>query len=143
MLRGLPQRSSGQPQWILFTALPHGVGVEQIFRVQLSGKGLEQLTKGRYPSEAPAFSPDGKRVAFAQLGAGVFSMNLDGTGLRRLTDNGRDTFPSWSPNGKQIVFLRPSASGWGSMSCRRPGRGSVGLAKRLPPAGRPGQLTGS
>ena len=40
-------------------------------------------------------------------------MNLDGTGVRRLTDNGRDSFPAWSPDGKQIAFIRPSANGWG------------------------------
>ena len=133
---GQPQRSSGQPQWILFTALPHGVGVEQIFRMQLSGKGLKQLTRGTYPSEAPALSPNGRRVAFAQLGAGVFTMNPDGTGRRRLTDNSRDTFPAWSPNGKQIAFLRPSANGWGVYVMSASGAGERRL-RRAPSAGRP------
>ncbi|MDP7551421.1 MAG: hypothetical protein QF896_09580, partial [Acidimicrobiales bacterium] len=35
----------------------------------------------------------------------VFVMNADGTGVTQLTDNdGRDGFPVWSPNGKQIAF---------------------------------------
>ncbi|MDP6214321.1 MAG: hypothetical protein QGI41_05215, partial [Acidimicrobiales bacterium] len=35
----------------------------------------------------------------------IFVMNADGTGVTQLTDNdGRDGFPVWSPNGKQIAF---------------------------------------
>ena len=59
-----PQRSSrlsaGKPRWIVFVGRPHGFGVEQIYRIQASGNGLKQLTKGAYPAVAPAFSPDGR-----------------------------------------------------------------------------------
>ena len=34
-------------------------------------------------------------------------MNIDGTGLHRLTTNGRDSYPTWSPDGKQVAFVRP------------------------------------
>ena len=133
---GQPQRSSGEPKWILFAADPPGLGVEQIFRITSSGKGLKQLTRGPYPSEAPAFAPDGKRIAFARLGAGIFSMNLDGTGLRRLTSNGRDVRPAWSPDGKEIAFLRPAANGWRVYVMSASGAGERRL-RLAPSAGRP------
>jgi Tol biopolymer transport system component len=136
---GQPQRPS-PPQWILFTARAPG-GVEQIFRIRQSGTGLKQLTRGTYPSAAPAFSPDGKRVAFARLGTGILSMNLDGTGVRRLTTNARDKLPAWSPDGKQIAFVRPSASGWSVYVMSASGTGERRL-RLAPPAGRPSWTAG-
>jgi Tol biopolymer transport system component len=130
------QRSSAQPRWILFTGTPAGIGAEQVFRITLSGKGLRQLTRGNLPSEAPAFSPNAKRVAFARLGAGVFSMNLDGTRLRRLTTNGRDSLPAWSPDGRQIAFVRPFADGWRLYVMSASGAGEHRL-RLAPAAGRP------
>ncbi len=133
---GQSQRSSAQPTWLLFTADPTGLGVDQIFRITLSGKGLKQLTRGAYSSDAPAFSPNGKRIAFTRLGVGIFSMNIDGTGLRRLTSNGRDNSPAWSPDGKQIAFLRPAVSGWRIYVMSASGAGERQL-RLAPSAGRP------
>ncbi|HZS24948.1 MAG TPA: hypothetical protein VFA30_08165 [Gaiellaceae bacterium] len=133
---GQRERSAAQPQWILFTADPSGLGIDQIFRISLSGKGLKQLTKGQYPSEAPAFSPNGKRIAFTRLGVGIFTMNVDGTGLRRLTANGRDNSPAWSPDGKHIAFLRPTATAWRVYVMSASGAGQRRLPQ-APAAGRP------
>jgi Tol biopolymer transport system component len=133
---GQAQRSSAKPQWILFTARAPALAVEEIYRITTAGTGLEQLTKSTSPSAAPAFSPDGKRIAFARLGTGILTMNLDGTGVRRLTTNGRDNLPAWSPDGKRIAFLRPSASGWGVYVMSASGAGQRRL-RLAPPAGRP------
>jgi Tol biopolymer transport system component len=65
----------------------------------------------------PAFSPDGRRIAYsARQGAekSVFHLFIrpaaparSGPGPRRLTTaDGSDVSPAWSPNGGQIAFLR-------------------------------------
>src|SRR5215510_11659905 len=59
-----------------------------------------------------AFSPDGKQVAF--LWNGPRGDNLDiyvklidaETPLRLTTDSAEDVRPVWSPDGRNIVFLR-------------------------------------
>jgi Tol biopolymer transport system component len=61
----------------------------------------------KYDSE-PAFSPDGRRIAFSSNADGnweVYVMNSDGSSLLRITrDLATDLNPSWSPDGKRIIF---------------------------------------
>jgi tRNA A-37 threonylcarbamoyl transferase component Bud32 len=56
----------------------------------------------------PAWSPDGRRIAFQSRRDGnleIYVINLDGTGLRRLTDHpAADGRPAWSPDGQWIAF---------------------------------------
>src|SRR5690242_17234855 len=82
-------------KWLVFSAVPPGQHVDQLFRIRTSGAGLKRVTSGPYPSIAPAFSPDGKSIAFARSGIGIVTMDVDGRHVHRLTTNGRDSFPAW------------------------------------------------
>ena len=127
----------GSPSdWIVFSAVPKGIGPTQLFRVRTDGQGLEQITTGRLSATAPAFSPNGKQIVFSRLGSGLFRVSLDGSGLRRLTSGSRDSQPVWSPNGKQIAFLRPYRTGWRVAVLPAVGGVPHPLPK-APPAGRP------
>ena len=57
----------------------------------------------------PAWSPDGKRIAFTSNRDGnyeIYVMNADGTGLRNLTRHpAQDNYAAWSPDGKRIAFI--------------------------------------
>ncbi len=58
---------------------------------------------------APAWSPDGKRLAFVQSdrrgNSDIMVLDLEGGRVRRLTDsNCINTEPSWNPAGTQIAF---------------------------------------
>jgi Tol biopolymer transport system component len=123
-------------KWIVFAAVPPGQHIDQLYRIRSSGAGLKRVTKGQYPSIAPAFSPDGTRVAFSRIGIGIMTMNVDGTGLRRLTTNGRDSYPAWSPDGKQIAFVRPTTAAWSIYVMSSSGGHQRRLTK-APPSGRP------
>ncbi len=64
-----------------------------------------------YNNEHPAWSPDGKKIAFASNRDGnneIYVMNADGSAQKRLTfAPGRDAHPAWSPDGKRIAFQSP------------------------------------
>jgi TolB protein len=63
----------------------------------------------RVHNSLPAFSPDGSQIAFntnRDDNNDVWVVNVDGSNLRRLTNNPAiDTSPTWSPNGQQIAFV--------------------------------------
>jgi Tol biopolymer transport system component len=120
----------------VFTASPDGTQPTQLYRVQTTGAGLRQLTRGSGPATDAAFSPDGKRVVFARLGSGIFVTKLDGTGLKRLTTGTRDTYPVWSPNGKRIAFVRIFKAEWRLYVMTATGAGEK-LLPKSPPSGRP------
>jgi Tol biopolymer transport system component len=65
----------------------------------------------------PAFSPDGRQIAFAWMGVGNDNADIyvkligEGTPLRLTTNPGRDMSPSWSPDGRHIAFIRYAPEG--------------------------------
>jgi dipeptidyl aminopeptidase/acylaminoacyl peptidase len=129
--------ASSPARWLVFSAHPNGAtGPIQLMRIQTNGEGVRQITTGGKPATQPALSPDGKRIAFARLGSGIFRMNLDGTGLRRVTSGVRDIYPVWSPDGKRIAFLRPFQTEWRLYVVAPAGTGERRLPQ-APPAGRP------
>jgi TolB protein len=54
----------------------------------------------------PRWSPNGRRLAFVLGRAGIYVVNADGTGRKRLTRVRDDSYPAWSPDGHRIAFER-------------------------------------
>lgn len=121
---------------IVFSATPSGSLVSQLFSIDPSGSGLTQLTTGAHEALEPEVSSNGKELVFARIGVGIFTMRSDGTGLRRLTTGTRDSYPTWSPDGTRIAFVRPIAARWQLEVVRAAGGNPKRLAQG-PPAGRP------
>ncbi|HUQ19781.1 MAG TPA: hypothetical protein VM099_09235 [Gemmatimonadaceae bacterium] len=65
----------------------------QIALFNLKTRAITKLSSGH----TPAWSPDGTRLVFAGNSdrPGLQIINIDGTGLIRITTNGHDTAPSW------------------------------------------------
>jgi TolB protein len=73
-------------------------------------EGDPETARGLFFQVDPAWSPDGRRIAFASRRGGtldIYVMNADGTATRRLTSTKEhDGHPTWSPDGKRIAFER-------------------------------------
>jgi dipeptidyl aminopeptidase/acylaminoacyl peptidase len=71
---------------------------------------LNQLTTDPTDTE-PAFSPDGRTIAFTR-GGDLYSVRPDGSGQRHLTSGGElDSRPVVAPDGRFVVFERRAGKG--------------------------------
>src|SRR3954469_1981308 len=103
--------------------------------------GARRIVGGRGRDEAPARSPDGRRIAFekAFYKAGaredglktidVWTAGADGRGRRKVTRDGDASSPAWSPDGGTLAFAR----GDGIFLVRRDGSRRRQIARRNDP----------
>lgn len=84
-------------------------GSPQLYIMSNSGGDPKRISFGEGRYSSPVWSPRGDKIAFVKSGGGKFGigvMNIDGSGERMLTESFMDDVPTWSPNGRVIIFGR-------------------------------------
>ena len=88
-------------------------GYQQIYVMKSDGTKVKRISFGKGLYGTPVWSPRGDLIAFTKLHKGKFYigvMRVDGSGERLLTENYYQEAPSWSPNGRVLIFYRETKS---------------------------------
>jgi Tol biopolymer transport system component len=137
---------------LAFASRDRGGIIAAIYLTTADGSGPSQITPAPLSALWSDWSPNGKTIAFSThccnpQNEEIWVANVEGEGLRQLTNNGNDYFaglhdffPSWSPQGDAIVFERdaPDFSSFGIFIMKADGSGPTMLMSLGRPARRKG-----
>ena len=92
-------------------------GSPQIYTMNANdGSNVQRISHGEGRYMTPVWSPRGDLIAFTKQIGGSFAIGVmkpDGSGERILSQSYLDEGPTWSPNGRVIMFFREGAPGQG------------------------------
>lgn len=86
-------------------------GSQQLYVMNADGSDVKRISFGHGRYGTPVWSPRGDLIAFTRMDEAKFRIGVmrpDGSGERLLTDSYQDEGPTWSPNGRVLMFFRQS-----------------------------------
>ncbi len=84
-------------------------GTQQLYVMGASGGEPKRISFGQGRYATPVWSPRGDLIAFTKIFQGKFFIGVmrpDGSGERLLSESFLDEGPTWSPNGRVLMFFR-------------------------------------
>ena len=87
-------------------------GSQQLYVMNADGSDVKRITFGGGNYATPVWSPRGDYIAFTKISGGQFYIGVmfpDGTGERLLASGYLVEGPTWSPNGRVLMYFRQDA----------------------------------
>ncbi len=112
---GVESWPSLSPDGTTLLYVSHATGHDDIYRRDVDGRNAINLTaEFSDGSTMPAFSPDGRRIAFRseRQGGGLFVMGATGENPKKVSDEGYN--PAWSHDGTRLAFATEATTTPGS-----------------------------
>lgn len=84
-------------------------GSQQLYVMNADGSDIKRISFGAGRYATPVWSPRGDLIAFTKIGEAKFRIGVmrpNGRGERLLTNAWQDEGPTWSPNGRILMYFR-------------------------------------
>ena len=84
-------------------------GTQQLYIMRADGSDVKRISFGTGRYATPAWSPRGDLIAFTKISQGNFYIGVmrpDGSGERQLAQGFLVEGPTWSPNGRVLMYYR-------------------------------------
>jgi len=99
-------------EFIVYSSTQHSRAPD-IYTKSVSGLTVRPLTSDPGSDRMPKFSPDNSQVAFCSDRAGnydiyIIDASIGGQAVQVTNDTAHEIHPSWSPDGKHLVYCRLS-----------------------------------
>ncbi len=89
-------------------------GSQQLYVMDGDGRNVRRISFGKGSYATPVWSPRGDLIAFTKISRGTFYIGVmrpDGSGERLLAQDYLVESPTWSPNGRVLMFFRQTKRG--------------------------------
>ncbi|MBA3551582.1 MAG: PD40 domain-containing protein [Actinobacteria bacterium] len=111
-------------------------GDNELYSMKADGSLQTRLTDNVVNDSRPAWSPDGRRLAY-DSSPGIWVLYAK-DGRTRMLTGGNDSDPTWSPDGSKVAFARCCPGGWAEIFVvNSDGSGAVRLTHNVSVDGAP------
>ena len=107
--RAIDTSPSFSPEGDYISFVSDRSGKPQIYTMTRRGGNVQRVSFSAGSFSTPVWSPRGDKIAFTRQLYGRFAvgvMDIDGANMRILSEGFRVEGPSWSPNGRVLVFFK-------------------------------------
>ena len=94
---------------VTYTSIEQNKGNRELYLMNADGSDVHRISFGAGRYATPVWSPRGDYIAFTKMANGQFYIGVmypDGSGERLLASGYLVEGPTWSPNGRVVIFFR-------------------------------------